>query len=151
MASPGAGACGAWSLSSSTAAAAAEEEEQRRRLKRRASNRESARRTRARKQQQVDDLEAEAAALRGGKAGLEHAVRAAARGRAAVEAENAALRGRARELAARLRSLAGLLRCMESSSSSSCTGGLQHTMPQQQPATIVAASQPDTMYCSYYY
>ncbi|KAL6618644.1 hypothetical protein ACP70R_033783 [Stipagrostis hirtigluma subsp. patula] len=148
MASPGAGACGgAWS-SSSTAAAAAAEDEQHRRLKRRASNRESARRTRARKQQQVDDLEAEAAALRGSKAALEHAVRAAARGSAAVEAENAALRGRARELGARLRSLADLLRCI-CVEPSAFSGGL-HTM-QQQPTTIVTASQPDTMHSSYYY
>ncbi|TVT99034.1 hypothetical protein EJB05_55664, partial [Eragrostis curvula] len=106
-----------------------------RRLKRRLSNRESARRTRARKQQQVNDLEAEAEALRRRNDGVAEAVRAAARCLAAVEAENAVLRARALELGARL---AGLLQCLLPSADCGM-------------ASSITASPADMMYAYTYY
>ncbi|KAL5226913.1 hypothetical protein ABZP36_015178 [Zizania latifolia] len=84
-----------------------------RKRKRKESNRLSAQRSRARKQQQLDDLAAQAAALRARNGAMALAAREAARRCAAVQAENDLLRARGIQLAADLQSLTELVHCLD--------------------------------------
>lgn len=114
-----------------------------RKRRRKESNRLSAQRSRARKQLQVDELEAQVAALRARNAAMAAAAHEAARRYAAVHAENELLRARALELTARWESLAELVQYMDAAATSfnPFAGVNGAVLPQ-----------PDTaMYCNYYY
>ncbi|PNT72170.1 bZIP transcription factor 11-like [Brachypodium distachyon] len=110
MASPGITTSSAGSVGAATPAVALTEERKR---KRKESNRLSAQRSRARKQRQVDDLEAQVAAMRARNCAMAAAANEAERLCAAVQAENALLSARALELSARLESLTDLIQCMD--------------------------------------
>ncbi|KAE8820460.1 ocs element-binding factor 1-like [Hordeum vulgare] len=108
-----------------------------RKRKRKESNRLSAQRSRARKLLQVDELEAEAAALGAKNSAVAAKAREAARRCAVVQAENELLHARALELGARLESLAEFIQYMDaaadSGASSSPFAGVSGTALLQQP------------------
>ncbi|XP_019153306.1 PREDICTED: bZIP transcription factor 44-like [Ipomoea nil] len=89
-----------------------------RKRKRMQSNRESARRSRMRKQQHLDELMAQAAALKKENAQILSKISSTARDFMNVEAENSVLRAQMMELSQRLQSLNDILSRMNSSSSS---------------------------------
>nr|GMC56066.1 bzip transcription factor 44 [Ipomoea batatas] len=86
-----------------------------RKRKRMQSNRESARRSRMRKQQHLDELMAQAAALKKENAQILSKISSTARDFMNVEAENSVLRAQMMELSQRLQSLNDILSRMNSS------------------------------------
>lgn len=143
MASPGAVSTVTASSAGSEATRALTEERKR---KRKESNRLSAQRSRARKQLQVDELEAQVAALRARNGAMMAAAHEAARRYAAVEAENELLRARTIELTARWESLAELIQCMDAAAASfNPFAGVNGAVLPQPPLLDTA------MYCNYYY
>ena len=152
MASPGPGTASTVTSSSAgseaTRAPPAALTEERKR-KRKESNRLSAQRSRARKLLQVDELEAEAAALRARNCAVAAAAQEAARRCAVVQAENELLHARALELGARLESLAELIQYMDAAAamgaSSIPLAGVNGNALPQQPILQTE------LYCNYSY
>lgn len=142
MASPGAVSTVTSSAGSGPTRALTEE----RKRKRKESNRLSAQRSRARKQQQVDELEAQVAALRARNGAMAAAANEAARRYAAVQAENELLRARTLELTARWESLAELIQYMDAATASfNPFAGVNGAIFPQPPLLDTA------MYGNYYY
>ncbi|XP_047058840.1 bZIP transcription factor 44-like [Lolium rigidum] len=143
MASPGAVSAVTSSSHGSGATRALTEERKR---KRKESNRLSAQRSRARKQQQVDELEAQVAALRARNGAMAAAANEAARRYAAIEAENELLRARTLELTARWESLAELIQYMDAAAASfNPFAGVNGAVLPQPPLLDTA------MYGNFYY
>ncbi|XP_031117824.1 bZIP transcription factor 44 [Ipomoea triloba] len=94
-----------------------------RKRKRMQSNRESARRSRMRKQQHLDELMAQAAALKKENAQILSKISSTARDFMNVEAENSVLRAQMMELSQRLQSLNDILSRMNSSQAAGAGAG----------------------------